>query len=200
MKDKLFIAFGLLFFFNCAAVNATQLSASAKSPVAVQENEVEWDKIDAMAIEEVRAGGKKTDAEIYKVLGYFHLEDGNRWERAAKYLNKAVELNPKDAWSFNTLGVIYIDTAKGNDYFNKAIVADPTYPQPYYWLGYTYCRFWRDKEAIVMLEKFLKAAQKDKKELSIGRIEVAKDLLQELKQKNGNKTLNGIRLPKGSVL
>ena len=79
--------------------------------------QVDWDKIENRLLEDLKTKGGKSESEIHQAIGYGLLESDNNWERAVIHFKKAVELNPHDAWSWNTLGMIYIDTEEGNEYF-----------------------------------------------------------------------------------
>jgi tetratricopeptide (TPR) repeat protein len=90
----------------------------------------------------------------------------------------------KLAWS-------HLDTEEGYIYFKKAIEADPTYPPPYYWLAYQYCRDRRDKEAIPVFEKYLEVAKDDPNES--GRCDYAREVLKDLMSGKEGESLSKTR-------
>jgi len=74
-----------------------------------------------------------------KAKGYY---DEGKYEEAVKYFEKAVEVNPNFAPSFNYLGLAYRDAGWNIDeviwYFKVAIDIDPNYAEAYENLGKTY--------------------------------------------------------------
>ena len=154
---------------------------------------VDWDKMEAQFYSDLKATqGNHTDAELEQSLGYMLL-DKNQWQRAAIHYKKAVKLSPNLFNSWYNLGLIYIDKKEGNEYFKKAITANPDYPPPYYWLAYNYCKAKKDKEAISTFKKYIKIASKsgDTEESDV--IGSAVELLKELNSGKEGKGLQIIR-------
>ena len=146
--------------------------------VMAQEENVDWDKIEARLYEELKAKGTNSDAEIHQAIGYAFLKTENQWERARVRFKKAVKLDPSLYSSWYCLGILNPDTKEGRGYFKKAIEAKPDYPPPYYWLAYSYCRNRMDKKAVPVFEKYLEVAKGDLNEQS--RIKTAKGVLEDL--------------------
>jgi tetratricopeptide (TPR) repeat protein len=119
---------------------------------------IDWNEVDYYLFDVLKDDYKQSDAEIYQAIGFVHIKREN-WERAATYFKKAVTLNPKLYWSWYNLGLLNIDTEEGNNFLKKAIEADPGYSPSYYWLGYSYCKNKKDKEAIKVFRKYLDVAE-----------------------------------------
>ena len=153
---------------------------------------IDWDKVDLHLFKEAKAGVEKTDAEIHQAIGHAHLKLYNNWERATVHFKKAVELDPQLFFSWFRLGLIYIDTEEGNEYFRQASKVEPDNPQPYYWLAYTHCRFGRLKEALPVLEKYVDLAKGDANEED--RLEFASKLLEEVRSGKEGKAIKGIKI------
>lgn len=176
-----------------ASENLSSEKLMPKDEIEDNRENIDWDKMDKALYEKWKSDGGTDEAQFHKAVGFAFLTEYNRAELAEKHFLKAVELNPKDAWALNAMGMIYIDTDEGNAYFKKAIEANPDYPLPYYWLAYTYCRFKKDKEALPIWEQYLKVAkgQDDEKD----RIQVAEGVLEELHSGKDGKYLKMIRMP-----
>lgn len=141
-------------------------------------NQVNWDKIDAKLFSTIKQETGESDAEVYQAMGLTHLKQ-EKWDRAEKYFNKAVELNPKLQWSWYNLALLNTDTEEGYNYNKKATEANPKFSIPYYWMAYYRCRNREDAKAIPLFKKYLEVADpRDPVEES--RIKVAKKVLVEL--------------------
>jgi len=127
-------------------------------------------------------------------MGYWLLKSDNQWERAVVHFKKAVELDSKLHMSWYNLGLIYIDSEEGYNYFKKATEANPKFAVPYYWMAYYRCRYREDKKAIPLFQKYLDVANKGDKEES-GRIRVAKEALEDLLAGREGKELSMMRKP-----
>ena len=165
-KEQFIVAWVLVFLLTISVCKAED-----------SKENVDWDKIDSKLFYTLKQDSGKSDAEIYQAIGLTHFKQEN-WDRAEKYLKKAVELNPKLHWSWYNLGLLYIDTEEGYNYFKKATEANPKFSVPYYWMAYYRCRNREDKKAIPLFEKYLEVAHGDKEET--GRIKVAKEVLGDL--------------------
>jgi tetratricopeptide (TPR) repeat protein len=104
-------------------------------------------------------GQGHSEAEIEQTMGVGLLDADNQWKRAEKHFKKAINLDPKLYWSWYNLGLIYIDSEVGMEYFRKAIETKPDYAPPYYWLAYNYARDGKFNEAFPTWEKYLKVAK-----------------------------------------
>lgn len=151
---------------------------------------VDWDKIEYHLFKDLKESGR-SDAEIHQAIGYTLLETNNKWERATVHFKKALELDSTLYLSWYNLGLLYMDTEEGNEYFKKAIEANPSFPPAYYWIAYCYCRSRKDKEAIPVFEKYLEVAEGDSNE--VDRVRVAKKVLQELHSGIEGKNLSMMR-------
>ena len=127
------------------------------------------------ALQEARPNA--TEAEIQEAIGHTLLSANNQWQRAEVHLKRALQLDPKRSTAAYDLGLVFIDSPEGNEYFKKAIAADSTFAAPLYWLGCNAVRSGSDPEAVKFLEKYLKIAQGKEEE---GRIKVATAVLEEL--------------------
>lgn len=155
--------------------------------------EVNYDKIEDHLFKDLKEQEGKSDAEIHQAIGYALLKTDNKWERATVRFKKALELDPSLYFSWYNLGLIYIDTEEGNNYFKKAIEVKPDFAPPYYWLAYTYCRMRKDKDAIPVFEKYLEVAEGDQNE--IGRISVAEKVLKDLYSGKEGENISKLRRP-----
>lgn len=156
--------------------------------------EVDWNKIEAQLYAKYRATNKDTEAMVEMFVGGDLLETYNQSERAVVHLKKAVKLDKKiyDAWY--DLGLIYISSKEGNEYFRQAIKANPDFAAPYYWLAYNYCRARKDKEAISYFEKYLHVASEEGSFDTPSRVETAQEVLKEFRSGKEGKELKMIRL------
>ncbi|MGB7910766.1 MAG: tetratricopeptide repeat protein [Desulfobaccales bacterium] len=89
-------------------------------------------------------------AQDYLVKGNEQLKGGNLDQAVADY-NKALELNPKLAWAYNNLGIIYLQKEDYDHAFaayNKALEIDPKQAQFYNNRGGAYREIGHNDEAI----------------------------------------------------
>lgn len=142
-------------------------------------DEVDWDRIETQLYREMKAKGGKSDAEIHQAIGLGLLNAHNQWERATYHFQHAVKLDPELYWSWYNLGVIYIETEEGNEFFEKAVEAKPDFPPAYYWLAYNRVLAGKGEESIPLWEKYLEVAKSAEDE--VARIKFAKNVLWELK-------------------
>jgi len=152
-----------------------------------RDKELAWNKIEQPLY---AALGKQGDysfeamAENEETVGHAlmvmdsQLAPDNQWERAAIHLRRAGNFDEKRFMAFYDLGLIFIDTEEGDEYFRKAIKANPDYAPSYYWLAYDQVRAGRDEEGMKIFEQYLKVAKGEEEE---GRIKVAKAVLSELR-------------------
>ena len=154
-------------------------------------NNLNWDKFEKTLYQKIKKEGGRSEAEIHEIMGYVLLSNGNHWKRAIVHFKKAVSLDPLRYLSWYNLGLIYIGTGEGNNYFKKAIEAKPDFAPPYYWLAYTYCGMGKNKEAVSVFEKYLKVAKGNPKE--VNRVKEAEKLLEELHSGKEGKELSKIR-------
>lgn len=176
----------------CAVLAVSPLFAQE---ISKQNDQVDWDKKETEFLEALKATqDDNSDAQLHQVMAYWLLESDNQWERAAVHFEKAVESDPTLYRSWYGLGLIYIGSDKGNEYFRKTIKANPNYPPPYYWLAYGYCRYGKNKEAIPLFEKYLEVATKENSDIESDRSEVARKVLKELRSGKDGEELKKIRL------
>lgn len=158
-----------------------------------QEETIDWDKMDRHLFRQFKEEGRGSDAEIFQLLGRIHFDE-ERWDRAALYFKKAVELDPELEFSWYLLGFLHMDTEEGDYYLTRAAEARPGFSTPYYWLGYNHCANGRYEQAIPILEKYLELAAKEPEEEE-GRIGFAECLLKELLAGEEGKCIRMIRKP-----
>ncbi len=130
------------------------------------------------------------EAEAYQALGLTYVQYEN-YSQAADYLKRAVELNPKLYQAWYNLGVIYIHTKEGYNYFKKTTQANPDFAAPYYWQAYYECQKGKDKKAIATFKRYLEVAEGDETEAR--RINTAKEVLQDLLSGEEGENLRIIR-------
>ena len=78
---------------------------------------------------------------------------------AAGLLEKALELKPTDAETWNSLGVVLVlqgDTARGADAFGQALRLDPTHPEAHRNLAVALDRQGRSGETVAHYRAFLR--------------------------------------------
>jgi len=155
---------------------------------------VDWDKIEDRLFKDLKKSGI-SDAEIHQAIGYAILEADNQWERATVHFKNAVALDPALYFSWYNLGLIHVDTEEGDNYFKKATEAKPDFPTAYYWMAYYRCRNREDKKAITIFEKYLEVAEAESDPIEVGRVRVAKKVLEELYSGIEGKNLSMMRRP-----
>lgn len=153
--------------------------------------EVDWDKIETRLFWDMKEAGGKSDAEIHQAIGVGLLRADDQWERATYHFEHAVKLDPGLHWSWYNLGVIYIDTEEGNEFFKKAIEAKPDFAPPYYWLAYNCAKGGSDKDSLSLFEKYVEVAKQDPDEKN--RVRFAKKALKELRSGMEGESLRSIR-------
>jgi len=131
-----------------------------------------------------------SEAEIEEILGHTLLSANNQWERAEVHLKRALELDPKRSTAAYDLGLVFIDSPEGNEYFKKAVEADPTFSAPLYWLACASVRSGNDSEAGHFFERYIAVARGEEEE---ARIETAKAVLAELKSGKPGEAVGMIR-------
>ena len=141
-------------------------------------------------------------AEIHEALGHFLL--GAQVEvtkevanEAEHHLRRAVELDPTLYWGWYDLAIMHMDTEEGNQYLKNAIAANPEFPEPYYWLGYTHARNGRDVEAMSVFKQYLQVVRDHPD--AVGRMELAEDLLAELRSGVDGEELRRVRKRSGTT-
>ncbi|MFQ5469695.1 MAG: tetratricopeptide repeat protein [Gammaproteobacteria bacterium] len=102
----------------------------------------------------------------YANLGIIYYNDGNL-TAAEIALNKAIEINKKNAMAHNQLGIIYRSQGefeKARTSYRKAIQIDPQYALAYYNLGILYELYLRDfRRAVEYYKQYQKySPEKDK--------------------------------------
>lgn len=127
----------------------------------------------------------------YQALGSFYMNVGKLEESEANF-KKAVALDPKLCMSWYNLAILRMGDKQGDEYLKGAITYCPDYAPPYYWLAYKYIIYGKDKEAISLLEEYLKVANEQDTD-EIGRIEVANKVLKELYSGEDGEALKKIR-------
>ena len=138
--------------------------------------------------------------QLHEALGHFLLGikvevDEETAKEAEYHLHRAVELDPSLYWGWYDLAILHMDTEEGNQYLKNAIAANPQFPEPYYWLAYTYSRNYRDAEAILIFEQYLQVIHSYPD--AAGRMELAEKLLAELRTGGKGKELRKVRRPEG---
>lgn len=121
------------------------------------------DRIDQFLVKKIKAESGKSDAQVYQELGLTYFRQEN-FDRSFMYFNKAVGLDPKAYWAWYYLGLLNLGNPE--DYFKKAIQANPRFAPPYYWLGRYYCKKKNIKESRKFFEDYVKIAKSDTDEAS----------------------------------
>ena len=180
-------------FFRAASVAVLALCTASWPTLAAAEDQPE--RIEALRIMSMH---EPENPEWHEALGHLLLGAGvevdeKTAEEAELHLRRAVELDPTLYWAWYDLAILHMDTEEGNQYLKNAIAANPKFPEPYYWLAYTYARNRRDTEAIPVFERYLQMTQGNPSE--DGRMEVAGKLLTELRTGIEGEELRKVRRP-----
>jgi len=193
--------FGITFIGNLEIwkVGTTVHGGRAERPLyyqgkwwAEEEPAADWDKMETMLFAQLKADDRfKTDAEIHQAIGYSLIKTDNQWERAAVHFNKAVSMDPNLYLSWYNLGLIY-DGETGRECFRNCIKANPDFAPAYYWLGYSLCRYSRDKEALPIFKEYLEVAKDILYEEN--RFAFASKVVEELKAGKEGENLKTIRI------
>jgi len=75
------------------------------------------------------------DAWSWVVLANLYIREKDDPDTGEKFLRKALEIKPDDAWALNSLAAVHKkkgQTNKAIEYFDKAIRANPDFANPYY--------------------------------------------------------------------
>ncbi len=159
------------------------------STASFAEEEVDFSKIEGALWQRMRDEGRST-AEFHMTMGFTYAEFGED-ERAIDHLKEAVALDPGLFMVWYRLALFYMGEPQGEEYFKKAIEANPSYAPPYYWLAYNYCRNGHDEQARVFFESYLQVAQGPEES---ARISTARKALDELRSGVEGAALRKIRL------
>ncbi|MGL4360639.1 MAG: tetratricopeptide repeat protein [Sediminibacterium sp.] len=143
--------------------------------------------------------------DIFINMGINYLKlGGENGGEAVKAYEEAIAKDPKNALAYYRIGKIYLSQNNKeifDQYFDKAIQADPTFPQVYYSLFDYYAN--RDvNKAKEYLDKYIANAEKDPKNdlylaeylFRAGRYQESLDKLKELDNTVGIKALPGLGL------
>ena len=93
---------------------------------------------------EIAQRGLPNESEVYLSIGAIQRRQG-KWAESTANLEKAVSLNPKDAWPLQNLSLNYQmlrNFAKANEAIDRAIALDPTAFEP-----------WEVKSKLALFEK-----------------------------------------------
>lgn len=145
----------------------------------------EWAKLDERLFFSIKQEQRVDDAGAYEILGRTHFQE-NRYDRAAFYLKKAIDLNPKLYLSWFYLGLINMN--KPEEYLKKSIEINPKFAPSYYWLASYYCRAGRLDESVKYFKKYISAAGNEPMEKD--RVIMARGFIEEIK--NGEKDYESI--------
>ena len=75
------------------------------------------------------------DAWSWVVLGNLYIREKGDPETGEKFIRRALDIKPDDAWALNSLAVGFQkegEIQKAVEYFDKAIAANPEFANPYY--------------------------------------------------------------------
>jgi tetratricopeptide (TPR) repeat protein len=95
------------------------------------------------------------DAWTYVLLGNIYYKHENNHERGERHYRRAWELNPRDAVLLANLGALMVDKGsreQAEEFFNRAIEANPNYPHPYYGLALLNMRQGETARALATLD------------------------------------------------
>lgn len=78
------------------------------------------------------------DTWAYVLLGNIYSKHEDKWDKAERLYNRAYELNPKDAVLLTNYGALMAERKnyeQASEFFERAIQANPTFPNSYYALA-----------------------------------------------------------------
>lgn len=135
------------------AVSYDFLYAAGHENISILYEEMQNDLKGALAEARIALEIDPTPFHVSRVmLLYSELGQPNE---AKKYENQLLSMSNIDATSYNSLGLMYMDTnySKAEQYLRKAIMADPTLPNPYNNLGIVLMSMGRNDEAATSFKK-----------------------------------------------
>jgi tetratricopeptide (TPR) repeat protein len=182
----------LRFFYNLLLTSVALIFIITSFGYA--EESIDWDKIDERLYFDLRKQGNYTDAEVFQAIGLTHFQQ-KRWDRAEGYLKQSVGMEPNLYQAWYHLGLLYMDTEEGYRYFENATLANSGFSTPYYWMAYYRCRNREDERAIPLFEKYIEVAKAEDDAMESGRLEVAEEVLQDLKDGTEGRSLSIMRRP-----
>ena len=102
------------------------------------------------------------DAWGWVVLGNLYAKNQKDWPTADKFLRRALEIAPNDAWALNGLAAITAQRGQIDEaakLFEQAMAANPDLPNPYYGLGVTFHRTGKPDLAARALDRLFARAR-----------------------------------------
>ena len=102
------------------------------------------------------------DAWGWVVLGNLYAKNQKDWPTAEKFLRRALEIAPNDAWALNGLAAITAQRGQTDEavkLFEQAMAANPDVPNPYYGLGVTFHRTGKPDLAARALDRLFARAR-----------------------------------------
>jgi tetratricopeptide (TPR) repeat protein len=105
------------------------------------------------------------DAWAWVVLANLYIREKNDPETGEKFLRRALEITPNDAWALNSLATLHEkrgDTNKALECFDRAIMAQPEFANPYYGKALFLAQQGNSKKALDSLDElFTRAKMQD---------------------------------------
>ena len=105
------------------------------------------------------------------VLGNLYAKNEKDWPTAEKFLRRALEIAPNDAWALNGLAAMTAQRGQTDEavkLFEQAISANPEVPNPYYGLGVTFHRSGKPDLAARALDRlFANARMQDSRSKTV---------------------------------
>lgn len=95
------------------------------------------------------------------VLGNLYAKSEKDWPTAEKFLRRALEVSPDDAWALNGLAAMTAQRGQTDEavkLFERAISSNPGLPNPYYGLGVTFHRSGQSDLALAALDRLFASA------------------------------------------
>ena len=111
--------------------------------------------LDSLSLEQILQYEEADDAEIHVAIGRKYNQQ-RKYTDAARHFQRALEMDPKNAWHHLYFGNLYFawgKNAEAKRYFQKAIELAPDLACPYWCLGDVYATTLDDALATKMYEK-----------------------------------------------
>jgi tetratricopeptide (TPR) repeat protein len=102
------------------------------------------------------------DSWSWVVLGNIYAKNEKDWGTAEKFLRRALDLAPKDAWALNGLATITAQRGQTEEavrIFKQAIQSNPELPNAHYGLAVTYSRSEQHDRALSALDQLFSKAR-----------------------------------------
>ena len=102
------------------------------------------------------------DVSSWVVLANLYIRKKGDKETGEKFIRKALEIKPDDAWALNSLAAMTYERGETDEaiaLFEKAIAANPDFANSYYGQAMTYSKAAQPEKALAVLERLFRHAK-----------------------------------------